>query len=65
MIVQRFRLDQLNVKYKSSFYFNGCLCGVKHKIFPTKCKNVATVLMDLLEIIFHASTVPVNLLTKM
>ena len=31
---KRFGLDQLNVKYKSSFYFD-----VEHKIFPAKCES--------------------------
>ena len=35
---KRFGLDQLNVKYKSSFYL-GCSCSVKHKIFATKCEK--------------------------
>ena len=35
---KKFGLDQLNVKYKSSFYF-GCSCSVEHKIFATKCEN--------------------------
>ena len=37
--LKRFGLDQLNVKYKSSFYFDGCSCGIEHKIFVTKCEN--------------------------
>ena len=36
---KRFGLDQLNIKYKSSFYFDGCSCGAEHKIFGPKCEN--------------------------
>ena len=36
---KRFGLDQLNVKYKSSFGFDVCSCGVEHKIFATECEN--------------------------
>ena len=42
------------------------VCVVSNiKYFQLNVRTVATVLMDLLEIIFQASTVPVNLLTKM
>ena len=54
------RLIQLNVKYKSSFYFD-----VEHKIYAAKCESCCYIVAGLVEIIFQASTVPINLLTKM
>ena len=62
---KRFGLYQLNVNAKVHFILTVVCAVLNIKYLQLNVKIVSTKLLDLLEIIFQLSAVPVNILTKM